>query len=196
MSHYRGLSGRTWSGGRISQSYLTVRRKLYQTSLLKGYHLQQTHLISGLEQSMALISVRDIGLKTSTILSIVMNTFKWPRIYADAHINVKELYPILIAMQRWGEKWRNCKVDCITDNTQVLYAINTGRSKCELSMRLLRQIFWLCVEYNCHLTAFYIKSADNVIADGLSRLSDENIDVSCLSHLCCHRIVAKTSRVR
>ena len=71
--------------------------------------------------------------------------------FADAHISVKEMYPILVALQRWGPKWRDKKIDCMTDNTQVLHAINKGRSVNDLSMSLLRRIFWLTVMYNCHV---------------------------------------------
>ena len=57
--------------------------------------------------------------------------------YKDSHINVKELWPILVAIRRWGRGWRNSKVICESDNTQVVWAVNTSRKINELSMSIL-----------------------------------------------------------
>ena len=86
------------------------------------------------------------------------------------NINVRELYPILEAMWRWGQSWRDHRVDCITDNMQVVAAINTGRSNNEFSMSILRDIFWESVLVNCHLVATYLPGVDNTVADALSRM--------------------------
>ena len=87
------------------------------------------------------------------------------------NINVRELYPILEAIQRWGHLWRDHKVQCVSDNTQVVAAMNTGRSSNASSMGILREIFWLSVVNNCHLVGIYLPGKDNVIADALSRAS-------------------------
>ena len=107
-----------------------------------------------------------------------------PLVDTQENINVRELYPILEALWRWGETWRNHRLDCITDNTQVVAAINTGRSGNEVSMGILRDIFWQSVLFNCHLVATYLPGVDNTVADALSRLkSSEDVPL----FLCCSR---------
>ena len=90
------------------------------------------------------------------------------------NINVRELYPILEAVYHWGHLWRNHKVQCISDNTQVVAAVNTGRSSNAVSMGLLREIFWQSVINNFHLVGIYLPGKDNIVADALSRASSES----------------------
>ena len=119
----------------------------------------------------------------------------------DENINVLELFPIWKAMQRWGERWRDSKVCCVTDNTQVMWAIRKGRSKNKFSMSWLREIFWMSVEYNISVTAVYISTDDNVLCDSLSRLDKpESVDRirSSMSKdsLCCYHIFTPESTCR
>ena len=108
-----------------------------------------------------------------------------PVVAVPDNINVRELYPILESARRWGKRWRDCKVKCITDNTQVVAAINKGRSVNEASMDILRLIFWESVVNNFHLIAQHVAGVDNVLADALSRLSDGS---SIPYSICCrHR---------
>ena len=60
----------------------------------------------------------------------------------------------------------------ITDNMQVLAMLCTGRSANKLCMSWLGEIFWLCFLWNIDITASYIKSADNLLADALSRVPE------------------------
>ena len=101
------------------------------------------------------------------------------------NINVLELYPVYLSLLRWGPSWSNQRVVCRSD-TQVVYAINKGRSFNEMSMALLRKIFWLTVICNCHLVASHIKGDENVLPDMLSRLTgagDSDLPIS----MCCYR---------
>ena len=107
-----------------------------------------------------------------------------PKMDIPANINVRELYPIYEALERWGPSWRDQKIYCVTDNTQVMCAINKGKSDNEVSMILLRKLFWLCVLFNCHLVSVYIPGKDNVLADALSRATHAN-DLPLF--LCCRR---------
>ena len=92
-----------------------------------------------------------------------------PDIEIPKNSNVQELFPILESLERWGESWRDHRVFCVTDNTQVVADITTGRSANSTSMELLRRIFWLTVTFNCHLVAEHIPGEKNVVADTLSR---------------------------
>ena len=60
----------------------------------------------------------------------------------------------------------------VTDNTQVMSALNSGRSINTTTMGWLRQLFWLAVVHNFDICSVYLPSKDNVICDGLSRLDD------------------------
>ena len=103
----------------------------------------------------------------------------------DPHINVTELWPVVVAIHRWGVTWRNRRVTVVTDNTQVQRALNTGRSKNAYTMAWLREIFWVSAFYNINISAERIASADNIIADSLSRLNNDNCVVICSNELYC-----------
>ena len=112
---------------------------------------------------------------------------------ATDNINVLEMWPILQGVRRWGSSWGECNVVCITDNTQVLAAINSGRSTNKTTMRWLRLIFWESVRYNFSIRAVYINTRDNIICDSLSRLSSyKNVarirDADSAKRMCCHHI--------
>jgi hypothetical protein len=93
------------------------------------------------------------------------------------NINVQELYPLVEALWRWGPQWRNCKILCMSDNTQVVTGINSGKSDNLIAMSLLRRIFWLCVLHNCHVVSMHIPGKLNIEADALSRLLDDKAQV-------------------
>ena len=100
------------------------------------------------------------------------------------HISVRELYPILEALDRWGPIWKNCRVTCETDNTQVVSAVNSGRTSNLKAMTILREIFWKTVIWNCQLVAVHLPGVLNHRADYLSRLSNKmsfipDFDVCC-----------------
>ena len=100
-------------------------------------------------------------------------------------LNELELIPVYLALVRLSSCLVNQHIVCYTDNTQVLSNINTGVSINKFAMSLLRQIFWICVTRNLHLTACHIVGTDNVVADRLSRISrTDTIDISSLG-LCC-----------
>lgn len=87
-----------------------------------------------------------------------------------SNINVKELWPVVAALKRWGTAWSNKVILVHTDNMQVVAMLNTGRSKNVQAMELLREIFWCCSLGNISLKVSYINTKDNVMADRLSRI--------------------------
>lgn len=109
------------------------------------------------------------------------------------NINVLEMWPIVVAMERWSGSWANRTVVMITDNTQVRAAINTGRSKNVTTMRWLRRIFWKSITSNFDLQSVYINTKCNIICDSLSRLDSYKSccrirDADVAQCLCCHEI--------
>lgn len=105
------------------------------------------------------------------------------------NINVLELWPIVVGLQRWYPKLRNCTLVIYTDNTQVQYMLTKGVSSNKICMRWLRELYWICVIYNVQPDVRYISTTDNVLADALSRLPYlDNVsyyDVFSSSNLCC-----------
>ena len=81
-----------------------------------------------------------------------------------SHINVRELWPVVVALQRWCE-YRDGVLVVITDNTQVEAMLNTERSINPYCMAWLWEIFWVSVLYNIHVRAKRIASSDNILAD-------------------------------
>ena len=106
------------------------------------------------------------------------------------NINVLEMWPILQGARRWSSGWRDRSVVVVTDNTQVMCAINTGRSVNKVIMRWLRELFWLSITNNFELGAVYIRTDDNVICDSLSRLDKIKCiarirDSDPMGYMCC-----------
>lgn len=92
---------------------------------------------------------------------------------SNSNINIKELWPVVAGLKKWGEGWRNQYVLLHSDNTQVITMIASGRSRNTQAMCLLREIFWICALYNIDLRATYINTKDNTLADKLSRLPQD-----------------------
>ena len=95
------------------------------------------------------------------------------------NINVLELWPIVAGITRWGHLFANSFVHVITDNMQVLAMLCTGRSANKLCMSWLREIFWMCFIWNIDISPSYIRSADNHLADALSRLPYKGVVGDC-----------------
>ncbi|KAL9975581.1 hypothetical protein ACROYT_G012757 [Oculina patagonica] len=91
---------------------------------------------------------------------------------ANIHINLQETFTVLVALERWKDDLRDKWITVRTDNTTTLSAINKGTSGNQLAMQWLRKIFWLSATYNFRVTARYIPTASNTIADAISRLHD------------------------
>ena len=105
------------------------------------------------------------------------------------NINILELWPVIVAAQRWGRYWQGKKVHFLTDNTQVLQMINTGRSASIECMFWIRELFWLSFIYNFHAVASHIGTQDNIVPDHLSRCYDPKYksfpQFDLIGHLCC-----------
>lgn len=104
----------------------------------------------------------------------------------DNNINYWELIPVWLAVNRYARGCQGMHVVAFSDNLQVVYAINKGRSINDSSMNVLRMIFWECAKYNVYLSARYIPGELNIIPDLLSRISGAKY-VSALMNfdLCC-----------
>ena len=102
-----------------------------------------------------------------------------------SNINVLECAAVLAAVRRWAPCWANTCVRLHTDNNQVLFMLNKGRSINTYCMTMLKEIFWHSAIFNFHIRAHYIPSAENRCADTLSRWDYRDSQILNLFSLCC-----------
>ena len=84
------------------------------------------------------------------------------------NITAKELFPILVALAIWGRSWRGKVVRCRCDNAAVVAIVQSGTSKDELVMHLMRCLSYVMAWNSLYVRAEHIAGVSNV-ADSLSR---------------------------
>eukprot|EP00731_Ephydatia_muelleri_P003574 Em0001g3574a len=95
--------------------------------------------------------------------------WRWGPLSGQQPIAAKEFIPILIAALVWGRSWSGQKVLCHCNNQVVVAAIRSRSSAQTQIMHLLRCLFFIKASSNFSPAAEYITSAENAIADALSR---------------------------
>jgi hypothetical protein len=90
-----------------------------------------------------------------------------------SHINVLELKTVLVAAHRWGHLWYRRHIIVKSDNMSAVAAVNNSTSRSPELLLLIKQLFWLSVEYNFRLSAEYLPGKLNFLADGLSRMHEK-----------------------
>ena len=103
----------------------------------------------------------------------------WPANLAPYHITIKELLPIVLAVEVWGKVMQNRCVRFHCDNLAVVTIINKMTSKD--SMKLVRRFVLSTMQLNIIFFAEHIPGKSNVLADHLSRLQ-----VDKFRHLATH----------
>lgn len=95
---------------------------------------------------------------------------EWPSDLQSHQIAIKEMFPIVIALELWGETLKNSKVLFFSDNSAVVHTINKQSCKDKTLMRLVRRLVLSALKYNIWFKSKHIPGASNIIADLLSRL--------------------------
>lgn len=108
---------------------------------------------------------------------------EWPK--DDVNINFLELIPILLGLQHLTFVYTNILITCFSDNTQTCAMINNGISCNKSCMKIIREIFWICIKANCHIRAIHIPGVKNIIPDMLSRLDVSQGLTALPCFLCC-----------
>ena len=80
-----------------------------------------------------------------------------------------ELFGVTAAVVTWLHRFRNQKICLYTDNKSAMFMINGSASKCKNCMVLIRRIMLESMKCNCRITAKYVETDKNVLADALSR---------------------------
>ena len=93
----------------------------------------------------------------------------WAGAWGSVHITCKELLPIVLVCAVWGRAVQGNTVKCRTDNAAVVSIVNTGRSKDELAMHLMRCLAFFTAHFQLIVRAEHLPSVENSAADALSR---------------------------
>lgn len=88
----------------------------------------------------------------------------------DYNITFKELFPIVIAVETWGQALANQSILFHSDNIAVVEIINKISSKDTSVMRLVRRLVLACLRHNILFQAEHIPGKINTLPDLLSRL--------------------------
>ncbi len=92
-----------------------------------------------------------------------------PESWDDVHITAKELLPIVLAAALWGHIWRGTTVCCKCDNAAVVAIVNSGRSKMDRAMHLMRCLSFFLARWNMSFVCEHLPGVENGAADALSR---------------------------
>lgn len=92
-----------------------------------------------------------------------------PRRFRKRDIQFKELYAVLQATLRWGQRWTGCHVVFHIDNQVIVDAIETDRNRSRHTMSLLRPLLMLAACLDFSFSAEWLPSAENALADAASR---------------------------
>ena len=119
---------------------------------------------------------------------------KWSGRWKGLHISVRELFPIIVALELWSQILHNKRIRFYSDNIAVVYVINKKTSKDKHIMSLLRRLVTQALKYNIVFEADHIPGSQNVIADKLSRFQLQDLKILApqleekrtdVSHLMC-----------
>jgi hypothetical protein len=94
---------------------------------------------------------------------------KWQTKMAQLHINILELFPIVLAIEIWGHKIANHKIILHSDNKATVHVINNMTSKDRTMMKLVRKLVLNSLRHNILFRARHIAGKSNFVADHLSR---------------------------
>ena len=78
----------------------------------------------------------------------------------QSHINVLELKTIIIAAKRWGASWSGRHILVRSDNMAAVAAINNTTSRSADLLKIVKELFWLAVEFNFKLSAKFLPGKD------------------------------------
>ena len=89
------------------------------------------------------------------------------------------MFAVYAAVLIWGVRLRDAQVVIHTDNEAIVKVWESGTSKDENLMRLVRMLFFLCVDLNLSIRLKHIPGHFNTYADLLSRLQVSHFLMLC-----------------
>jgi len=108
----------------------------------------------------------------------------------NAHINTAEINAIVVALKLWAGTFTRSFVVIHADNTTAENAFGTGTTRGTESMRLMRDVVVLIAALDIKVHACRVSSANNGLADALSRF-----DWIRVANLCPQWSIPLTTRI-
>ena len=93
----------------------------------------------------------------------------WPEDFHLFHINILELFPIVLAVEIWGEKMSNQRILFLSDNEATVFVLNKMSSKDPVMMKLVRRLVVAAMRHNIMFCSKHVPGKTNYVADNLSR---------------------------
>ena len=94
----------------------------------------------------------------------------WNAEWISENITLKELYPIIVAIEVWGYRIANKSICFNCDNEALVYVLNKQSSTEKRVMFLIRRLVLLTLHHNILFTANHLPGKLNILSDALSRL--------------------------
>ena len=98
---------------------------------------------------------------------------KWNPWWSIQNITLRELVPIVLALEASGHLFRDVVIVLHTDNLALVSVIKKQTSKEKYVMALTRRLVTASLQYNTMFQAEHIPGKQNDLADSLSRLQVE-----------------------
>ena len=98
---------------------------------------------------------------------------RFPNAWASSNIAIKELLPIMLAVQLWGCLMANSRILFMCDNMSIVAVLNSHTAKEPQIMQLLRRLVVSTMTHNIHFASKHIPGKINSAADALSRLQND-----------------------
>lgn len=92
----------------------------------------------------------------------------------NEHINVKEMIAVLVALEKWAPQLAGSHLHVFCDNTAVVSGLRRRTSRGRL-MDILRKALLVAARYDIEIDPKWIPSAENCLADALSRFETDRI---------------------
>ena len=87
--------------------------------------------------------------------------YQWPQDMQDCHISIKELIPVVMVAAVRGHRWVGKSVRFRSDNAAVVAVLNSGTSRDDSLMHLIRCLAFITARFNFIVSASHIKGVDN-----------------------------------
>ena len=84
---------------------------------------------------------------------------------------ILEFYPIVLAVEMWGQNMANHKILFLSDNTCTVSVINKMSSRCPIMMKLIRRIVVATLKFNIVFRSKHVDWKSILVADLISCLN-------------------------
>jgi hypothetical protein len=151
---------------------LMIWKMLVENFIGKSFILDDTWL-SNFDMQLFTDSAGGIGQGYGCYLFGKWSMLQWPVEWYHTDmlkdITFLEMIPIALSVFFWDRVFKRKKISFHVDNLAVATVLNSKSSKYPRVMNLLRFIVYRSMMGHFHMKAFHISSANNCVADALSR---------------------------